>query len=1124
MADTKDDAKSDTGGKPLPPPDKPPPELAKTGSSLAPKDSALSAAPSDAKRAKSKTSSKRSDEPLEVVSAAASDTSKPATPAKKKKKAASKKAPAQPVDLLDTPSPSPANSIVPPPSLGDVQTQAKKLPAAAKHLAGVTGRCLLIGINYVNQDLYHAPGGVEGCYEIQRALFDVGYSGEVRVLCDDGSVGAMPSRAAIIDGIEWLVMAPAGTSVLLFFGGKVDRAQGLLLPANHATHGGLYLSTILSDVRHGKPPDSNAVVLLDATPSPVPEHPAGFHNELFELADLGDVLQSECTCHQSGVEEETRLPPTSGGVSVNPSLARTPGADHDELVVIQIKPEASQSAHPRQDRRPLATAFAAALRSLASAADPDGSNPEPQAMVLNAPDPPHPELSAPPTVLNPAGVPAGGPVSASRLDQKFAVFEARVNDRYPDQPLLKLVEGGYQARDYALWVTKPLYDIQCEIQAVSIPPVRAAVLQNIAKEVFNEAFVHDDAPPVETDPSLHGQLADTLQGGGGGSWRGAAPLVLNPAYTVPAPPDLRTVVRALRDCTAADMAPVVFSTSYFASVALDSPWVRMSLAFPQPQQQQQQLLLQPQGRAIQTPVNHIPAAAAAAHPALLEENLGVFPATPPLAAAGQPRHPQPYYEPDASAIHTTPQTQAKPLGLQQGAGFHPAYHHPRAESVDSGGSSIGPPVNPDGWSDDRPRRRIDLKIHLHNAHDPDGLPFTKEVVAYSPDGRQPQVRFGAEPAARHGIPLPAASAAGLPPLLPGRRGNPSPAPTGFPGYDRNDPILVSTGSMNPGTLPVFEGQGYGGRVAAVSVAPANSRASLGVLGKSYGGGEIDALNVSMQSANTAPLLSRVLSRVDESIDDTATQQPSFHQRQQLQQQQQQQQQQPVFDDPNAPRYHNVHDRPSPTTPERPASNRPVSPESPQYWEEPAAAMVAVAGYIPAGGDILNSPQLMTVAEAQRVASSHPECHGFSFSGVDASPPHPVWVYFKNKSLVFGGAWTTYLKEQGPAACSPRAPAAAAAPRPLPAPSGLDAAARQRLLRFYELYNPAKLPSVALTLHEYCGREDELFRKLVDYYGPEPPDVELLLPRGWSEVQSPYGDVFYKHIDGRKQWTAPRYGE
>lgn len=82
--------------------------------------------------------------------------------------------------------------------------------------------------------------------------------------------------------------------------------------------------------------------------------------------------------------------------------------------------------------------------------------------------------------------------------------------------------------------------------------------------------------------------------------------------------------------------------------------------------------------------------------------------------------------------------------------------------------------------------------------------------------------------------------------------------------------------------------------------------------------------------------------------------------------------------------------------------------------------------------------------------------------------------------------------------------------------------RKRLLNFYGKYNPQKLPSVVSTLVQYTGHEDALFDALARKYGPEPMESmgDTPLPRGWKQVESSRGDVFYKSADGRKQWERP----
>jgi hypothetical protein len=96
------------------------------------------------------------------------------------------------------------------------------------------------------------------------------------------------------------------------------------------------------------------------------------------------------------------------------------------------------------------------------------------------------------------------------------------------------------------------------------------------------------------------------------------------------------------------------------------------------------------------------------------------------------------------------------------------------------------------------------------------------------------------------------------------------------------------------------------------------------------------------------------------------------------------------------------------------------------------------------------------------------------------------------------------------------------------PSAVDPDLRERLLLFYEVHNEYKLPSVAATLRQYEGHETALFRTLELQYGPAPTSSDLArlgltgpLPPGWERVESTRGDVYYRHSDGRRQWTRPR---
>ena len=87
--------------------------------------------------------------------------------------------------------------------------------------------------------------------------------------------------------------------------------------------------------------------------------------------------------------------------------------------------------------------------------------------------------------------------------------------------------------------------------------------------------------------------------------------------------------------------------------------------------------------------------------------------------------------------------------------------------------------------------------------------------------------------------------------------------------------------------------------------------------------------------------------------------------------------------------------------------------------------------------------------------------------------------------------------------------------------GVDAYYRRRLLNFYQRYNPQKLPSCVSTLIQYKGHEEALFDALQKKYGMEPRDImDDPLAHGWKQVESSRGDIFYKHVDGRKQWERP----
>lgn len=55
--------------------------------------------------------------------------------------------------------------------------------------------------------------------------------------------------------------------------------------------------------------------------------------------------------------------------------------------------------------------------------------------------------------------------------------------------------------------------------------------------------------------------------------------------------------------------------------------------------------------------------------------------------------------------------------------------------------------------------------------------------------------------------------------------------------------------------------------------------------------------------------------------------------------------------------------------------------------------------------------------------------------------------------------------------------------------------KDRLRRFYTVYNPSKLDAIDTILESFDGDEESLFRELVDRYGPEPSDIG-------SEIEHP----------------------
>lgn len=62
--------------------------------------------------------------------------------------------------------------------------------------------------------------------------------------------------------------------------------------------------------------------------------------------------------------------------------------------------------------------------------------------------------------------------------------------------------------------------------------------------------------------------------------------------------------------------------------------------------------------------------------------------------------------------------------------------------------------------------------------------------------------------------------------------------------------------------------------------------------------------------------------------------------------------------------------------------------------------------------------------------------------------------------------------------------------------------KERLVRFYQVYNPAKLGTVAATLTRYAGNERQLFANLVLKYGAEPPATVGPPPKAKEKKRPP----------------------
>ena len=202
--------------------------------------------------------------------------------------------------------------------------------------------------------------------------------------------------------------------------------------------------------------------------------------------------------------------------------------------------------------------------------------------------------------------------------------------------------------------------------------------------------------------------------------------------------------------------------------------------------------------------------------------------------------------------------------------------------------------------------------------------------------------------------------------------------------------------------------------------------------------------------------------------------------------------------------------------------------------EAAPFSVPVQGYISKGGDLRGGPKWLTLEEAQATARGIPECLGFTYNVQHTTADGRVLAYFKTKCDVHQHAtgWRSFSRfnvgvdsaaaavasvGRGRSVGTDAAGAAAALAVAAAAPDGgaevvglahhykdpcevlakygISAHQRRRLIDFYQVHNPSKLPSVMHTLVEFRGHEEALFAALQEQYGSEPHDVPRSLPLG-----------------------------
>ena len=793
-------------------------------------------------------------------------------------------------------------------------------PAGGMSLGRVSGRAVMVGINYTNQEDYSLDGCIASAYDFQRCIESEGFNGETRTLCDDGSVSSMPLRRSIHSSLDWLLSTPPGGTMILYFAGRIGNdpttTSSALLPADHLTEGTISLSTIMDEVLHSIPLSSNFLIVVDNS----------FQGGNFQVKT--SQLVSSYTVNHEGEEEES-TPPNMGVTSPSSQHDRT---ERGEVALLT----ANMSGAGQNGSSVFSSAVCELIKEFAS------SNEE------ASPQEVHPSKATP-------------------LDRAHTEFINQVNHRFGSDTLTPFTNGGYTARDYALWVSKSLSDVQLECQGAGLPLIKAAPLQNLAKEVFD----HGDAALL---------ISQDLYYSGSS---------LLPSY--------RKFVLQLAKKMKDVATPVLLFSRAFLRSTLD-------------------------------------------------------------------------YDMFITGQRSSPILSASPIG---------------GPGADIGG--------------------FDYLTTIPN--DPVGPPILSKEDKIKQDLRE----------------------LGVDPLYPNQRN------------------MISTQGENRG------GGGGGGGYRSRSVSPLFDEQRETNVGINLTVQSPQSVQTSYRPAPYLPYAQKEQIAYSEPYSGEWDTSQWFaphqqHQQQQLQQQQQQQQyhqQQHQQHQQHQHQHQQVAPPPSKLnqvigtrsdlhrminkieaaleTRDNPTTSTPALPPQPiarpsqnPDWDGSGAdsAMTFAPGFISAGGDILCSPRYMTLSEAKRLCLETPQCLGFSYEGIIKNPSTPVWVYFKDKLDVHSGKWCTFMKAG--AASRKQSPVRSSSPPT----SGLFAT-KYRLIKFYNHYNPAKLPSVTLIMQQYAGREAELFKKLTSSYGPEPEGEDPPLPLGWTQVQSPFGDVFYKHHDGRKQWHLPR---